>query len=155
MTAYIDPTKQAFAEFRKDDREGPIHMLNLVLSAKLISDYCICYANGVADRVSVRELKQYSEIGQERSVKAMESKIAAAAGEPCLDAVAKAAASQVTPENVGDITAGAYGVTPGWLTDQQQKGVATGEFPFTETTLPGWLKNKLQQGTGGNAQTSR
>jgi len=30
MTAYIDPTKQAFAEFRKDDREGPIHMLNLV-----------------------------------------------------------------------------------------------------------------------------
>jgi hypothetical protein len=81
MTAYIDPTKQAFAEFRKDDREGPIHMLNLVLSAKLISDYCICYANGVADRVSVRELKQYSEIDQ--------SKVTAAA-EPCLDAVAKA-----------------------------------------------------------------
>jgi hypothetical protein len=95
---------------------------NKGISHKLISDYCLCYANGVADRVSVRELKQYSEIGQERAVKAMESKIAAA-GEPCLDAAAKAAASHVTPENV----------------------------PFTETTLPGWL----QQGTGGNPQTSR
>jgi len=30
MTGYIDPTKQAFAEFREGNREGPIHMLNLV-----------------------------------------------------------------------------------------------------------------------------
>jgi uncharacterized protein (DUF1330 family) len=30
MTGHIDPTKQAFAEFRENDREGPIHMLNLV-----------------------------------------------------------------------------------------------------------------------------
>jgi hypothetical protein len=30
MIGYIDPTKQAFAEFRGNDREGPIHMLNLV-----------------------------------------------------------------------------------------------------------------------------
>jgi uncharacterized protein (DUF1330 family) len=30
MTAYIDPTKQAFAEFREGNREGSIHMLNLV-----------------------------------------------------------------------------------------------------------------------------
>lgn len=30
MTAHIDPTKAAFAEFRAKDRPGPIHMLNLV-----------------------------------------------------------------------------------------------------------------------------
>lgn len=30
MKGYIDPTKQAFAEFRKIGRDGPIHMLNLV-----------------------------------------------------------------------------------------------------------------------------
>ena len=30
MTGQIDPTKQAFAEFRANDRAGPIHMLNLV-----------------------------------------------------------------------------------------------------------------------------
>lgn len=30
MTGQIDPTKEAFAAFRANDREGPIHMLNLV-----------------------------------------------------------------------------------------------------------------------------
>ena len=30
MTGYVDPTRQAFANFRERDREGPIHMLNLV-----------------------------------------------------------------------------------------------------------------------------
>jgi len=30
MTAYIDPTKEVFAQFRENDRAGPIHMLNLV-----------------------------------------------------------------------------------------------------------------------------
>lgn len=30
MTHYIDPTKQAFADFRANDRPGPIHMLNLI-----------------------------------------------------------------------------------------------------------------------------
>ena len=30
MTRHIDPTKQAFAKFRANDRAGPIHMLNLV-----------------------------------------------------------------------------------------------------------------------------
>lgn len=30
MTGNIDPTKQAFALFRENDRPGPIHMLNLV-----------------------------------------------------------------------------------------------------------------------------
>lgn len=30
MTGHVDPTKQAFAEFRANAREGPIHMLNLV-----------------------------------------------------------------------------------------------------------------------------
>jgi uncharacterized protein (DUF1330 family) len=30
MTGYIDPTKEAFAAFRTDDRPGPVHMLNLV-----------------------------------------------------------------------------------------------------------------------------
>ena len=30
MTGYIDPTKEAFAAFRANDRPGPIHMLNLV-----------------------------------------------------------------------------------------------------------------------------
>ncbi len=30
MTGYIDPTRETFAAFREDDREGPIHMLNLV-----------------------------------------------------------------------------------------------------------------------------
>ena len=30
MTGHIDPTKETFAEFRADDRPGPIHMLNLV-----------------------------------------------------------------------------------------------------------------------------
>lgn len=30
MTGYIDPTKETFAAFRAADREGPIHMLNLV-----------------------------------------------------------------------------------------------------------------------------
>ena len=30
MTGYIDPTKEVFAQFRANDRPGPIHMLNLV-----------------------------------------------------------------------------------------------------------------------------
>jgi uncharacterized protein (DUF1330 family) len=30
MTGFIDPTKESFAAFRAADREGPIHMLNLV-----------------------------------------------------------------------------------------------------------------------------
>jgi hypothetical protein len=30
MTGHVDPTKQAFASFRANDRPGPIHMLNLV-----------------------------------------------------------------------------------------------------------------------------
>lgn len=30
MTGYIDPTKDIFARFRENDREGPIQMLNLV-----------------------------------------------------------------------------------------------------------------------------
>ncbi len=30
MTGNIDPTKETFAAFRENDREGPIHMLNLV-----------------------------------------------------------------------------------------------------------------------------
>ena len=30
MTGHVDPTKQAFAAFRANDRLGPIHMLNLV-----------------------------------------------------------------------------------------------------------------------------
>jgi uncharacterized protein (DUF1330 family) len=30
MTGHIDPTKEIFAQFRDDDRPGPIHMLNLV-----------------------------------------------------------------------------------------------------------------------------
>jgi len=30
MTGSIDPTKEAFAAFRENDRDGPIHMLNLV-----------------------------------------------------------------------------------------------------------------------------
>jgi uncharacterized protein (DUF1330 family) len=30
VTGFIDPTKEAFAAFRARDREGPIHMLNLV-----------------------------------------------------------------------------------------------------------------------------
>jgi uncharacterized protein (DUF1330 family) len=30
MTGHVDPTKETFAQFRDDDREGPIHMLNLV-----------------------------------------------------------------------------------------------------------------------------
>jgi len=30
MTGYIDPTRETFAQFRTNDRAGPIHMLNLV-----------------------------------------------------------------------------------------------------------------------------
>ena len=30
MRGHVDPTKQAFAEFRANARAGPIHMLNLV-----------------------------------------------------------------------------------------------------------------------------
>ena len=30
MIGYIDPSKEAFASFRANDRAGPIHMLNLV-----------------------------------------------------------------------------------------------------------------------------
>jgi len=30
MTGHIDPTKDVFAQFRRNDRAGPIHMLNLV-----------------------------------------------------------------------------------------------------------------------------
>ena len=30
MTGHVDPTKEAFAQFRDNDRAGPIHMLNLV-----------------------------------------------------------------------------------------------------------------------------
>jgi uncharacterized protein (DUF1330 family) len=30
MAGHIDPTRERFAQFREDAREGPIHMLNLV-----------------------------------------------------------------------------------------------------------------------------
>ncbi len=30
MAVFVDPTKETFAAFRAADREGPIHMLNLV-----------------------------------------------------------------------------------------------------------------------------
>ena len=30
MTGHVDPTKQAFADFRANSRAGPIHMLNLI-----------------------------------------------------------------------------------------------------------------------------
>jgi uncharacterized protein (DUF1330 family) len=30
MAGFVDPTKESFAAFRASDREGPIHMLNLV-----------------------------------------------------------------------------------------------------------------------------
>jgi uncharacterized protein (DUF1330 family) len=30
MTGHIDPTKEVFAQFRDNHRDGPIHMLNLV-----------------------------------------------------------------------------------------------------------------------------
>ena len=30
MTGTVDPTKEAFAAFRADERPGPIHMLNLI-----------------------------------------------------------------------------------------------------------------------------
>ncbi len=30
MTGYIDPTRETFAAFRENDRDGPVHMLNLV-----------------------------------------------------------------------------------------------------------------------------
>ena len=30
MSGYIDPTKETFADFRANNRPGPIHMLNLV-----------------------------------------------------------------------------------------------------------------------------
>jgi hypothetical protein len=30
MTGYIDPTREAFAAFRADERPGPIHMLKRV-----------------------------------------------------------------------------------------------------------------------------
>lgn len=30
MTGHIDPTREVFAAFRENNREGPIHMLNLV-----------------------------------------------------------------------------------------------------------------------------
>jgi uncharacterized protein (DUF1330 family) len=30
MTGHVDPTKEAFGAFRQNNREGPIHMLNLV-----------------------------------------------------------------------------------------------------------------------------
>jgi len=30
MTAYVDPTKEVFGQFRDNNRAGPIHMLNLV-----------------------------------------------------------------------------------------------------------------------------
>ncbi len=30
MTGHIDPTRETFADFRENDRPGPIHMLNLV-----------------------------------------------------------------------------------------------------------------------------
>jgi uncharacterized protein (DUF1330 family) len=30
MPGYVDPTKEAFAAFRADERAGPIHMFNLV-----------------------------------------------------------------------------------------------------------------------------
>jgi hypothetical protein len=30
IVGHVDPTKEAFAEFRAHEREGPIHMLNLV-----------------------------------------------------------------------------------------------------------------------------
>ena len=30
MTGFVDPTKETFAQFRENDRPGPILMLNLV-----------------------------------------------------------------------------------------------------------------------------
>jgi hypothetical protein len=82
-TAFIDSANRECVATQARDPS------NQGISAKLISDYCLCYAKGMADRMAVRELKQYSEMGQARAAKAMESRIAAAA-EPCLNAAAKA-----------------------------------------------------------------
>ena len=30
MSAYIDPSRETFAQFREMTREGPVHMLNLI-----------------------------------------------------------------------------------------------------------------------------
>ena len=38
MTGYVDPTREDFARFREMQREGPIHMLNL-LRFRDVADY--------------------------------------------------------------------------------------------------------------------
>ncbi len=56
MTGSVDPSKEAFAAFRADDRPGPIHMLNLVkLRAKA----------AYPDRHGVTGAEAYSAYGRE------------------------------------------------------------------------------------------
>lgn len=55
------------------------------ISLSLISQYCNCYANGLADRVSNNELKAVATAGTPTILQAKMS----AAAEPCLDAIAK------------------------------------------------------------------
>ena len=56
MIHYVDPTKVAFAAFRDNDREGPIHMLNLVrLRAQA----------AYADRRVVTGVEAYAAYGRE------------------------------------------------------------------------------------------
>lgn len=48
------------------------------LSADTIAQYCKCYANGLADRVSAREVRSLEKMKQEEALAAMQPKIDAA-----------------------------------------------------------------------------
>ena len=60
MTQYVDPTKETFAAFRQNDREGPIHMLNLVRFREKAA-----YPDGrdVTGVASLRRLRQWELSG--------------------------------------------------------------------------------------------
>jgi len=80
-SAFIE---EAIRTCLKKQKGDPI---NKGILESILSQYCKCYANGMADRISINELKSLSAVRPAEAVVAMQPKIEAAA-KPCQDAAA-------------------------------------------------------------------
>ena len=81
-SAFVEGAVGACLKKQKDD---PI---NKGISDLLISQYCNCYANGMADIVSVNELKSFATMGTDQKIGTMRPK-ADAVVKLCLEAASK------------------------------------------------------------------
>jgi hypothetical protein len=61
---------------------------NIGILVAILTQYCTCYSNGMADRLSNNELKSISDQKPEQAIAMMQPKIDAAA-KPCTEAVFK------------------------------------------------------------------